>query len=195
MLKQVAAIALLSLVALPANAGSLVFVKDSDGALYSRGGVSGATQTAQYSGGLKSSSVTANGCGVIKVSAKKLEGTSGILIDEVTKTLPATITTITDKNFPCDGTTAKITTITKTTGNIYFPGFVPNSDHQLKLPAASNLNRTITANDCGIAKFSNTESYPVDKILNIDGQTITVASLSVGNPPLCKNKVLYLPQS
>jgi hypothetical protein len=195
----IAAIALLSLAVNPPANADMTFARDNDGNTYVYqiyGPVTG-----QYYG-IKSSSVTANECGIIKTSDKKLEGASTILIDKVTVSVPNTIydVPVGTKYSPCElGSTPKFSTARKTNnGDIYFPGYVPKSRHKIILPLGETpVTRSVTSNACGIAKFSNTESYPVSKLLSING--MPVAENIPGNfPPICKvfdgyNFIIYVP--
>ena len=77
---------------------------------------------------------------------------------------------------------------------VVFSGFEPGKRYEVVYNDVSRT-RSVSENDCGYFRVSNTNANPMGTTVGIDGTTYTVASLPQADPPYCRNEIYYTPET
>ncbi|NJL41835.1 MAG: hypothetical protein HC899_38060 [Leptolyngbyaceae cyanobacterium SM1_4_3] len=70
---------------------------------------------------------------------------------------------------------------------VVLTGYAPGQSYQVQFTGI-NSSQTVTQNQCGFFRLSNTQTNPLPTQLTINGSAVTVASLPVAAPPLCQRQ-------
>ena len=181
--------------AIPQIAGAAP-VKDAAGALYIDGLTPSGRSTITFPDAQRTVSVNADACGRItirnssstplsSVTEIKLNGATVDTSTFSTDTLSRCVNGVPEINHPAN--------FKLPDGSFILVGNTPLSRNSIAFPGVP-LSRTVTVNACGFITLKTSSQYPLTGTLQIDGNPLDLSTVSTGNPPICKNNILYVPQ-
>lgn len=172
-------------------------VKDAAGTLYVDQLTPSGQALIEFPNATKSINVASNACGylVIRNSASNpLALVTSLTLNGTAATVPSATTIDTVPR--CTNGVADATRsgpFRTAAGDFVFPAQTPLDQFVVGFPGTT-LDRKVNINACGFVALKTSPQYPLDGTIKVNGTTITVASVPVGNPPICRNNVLYMPQ-
>jgi hypothetical protein len=191
-LLAIGAIGLTAIATLATSQTVFKTVENGRDVVYARGLTPNSALTLTTTGGSRPAALLPNACGIVRVSAN--QATPDKVNINGTDRSTANAVTLTGAPV-CTGSTAPWTGGTTSeprrdpNGNYYFSGYTPNS--AVTVLVSANGNRNATANQCGIARFTEPATgnpWGSDFTFTINGTSYTLGSMTAQSyPPLCRN--------
>jgi hypothetical protein len=191
-LKSIAIAASFGLAILPMLPAFAAPIKDSTGALYVDSLTPSSRVTVEYGGAVKSISVNADACGILRVrnsSSTPLTGVTSIKINGTAKTVPTAVDTLPR----CINGVLEVSVpnpFKTPSGDFVFPGFGALSQNTVQFPDIA-ASKQVSVNACGFTRITSSNDFPLAGILKVAGTSVDADKVAVGNPPICRNDVLY----
>lgn len=184
-----------SAIAMFAPAAMAAPVKDVAGTLYVDGLTPTSTALIEFPNATKSITGSSNACGYLVVrnsASNPLATVTTVTINGASTPAPTAIDTVPRcTNGVADATRSG--PFRTAAGDFVFPGRAPLDQVTIGFPGTT-LDRKVSVNACGFVSLKDTPQYPLTGPIRVNGTTLTPSSVPVGNPPLCRNNVLYMPQ-
>jgi len=189
----VAALALGSLFISNLPASADVIRKDTDNNIYIYTGSPNAGREIAFAGTQRTRKVTANRCGVVRISSSPTYAAAtqislGGTTSNISALPVATPGKCTSNNGVYSSTGEPAATRYKdSVGTVYIKGLTASSEHTVTYPDLP-VTRNVKADNCGLIKLTNSSRQLIgsDTQINVNSNPFTVSSLDTVIAPGCK---------
>ncbi len=171
-------------------------VKDSTGALYIDGLTPSGRATVLYQNATRTVTISSNACGDVAIrnsSSNPLASVTSITVNGASVDVSALPTDTIPRCTNGSPDVQRTANYKTAAGDILLPNKSPLTRFSIGFPGVP-LSRSVTINACGFVRLIGNAQYPLTGTLEVDGTPIDMSSVSTGNPPWCRNNVLYTPQ-